>query len=261
MELREATILLTGATGGLGRAMAAELAGRGGTLILSSRKGEELERLAAELPGEGHRVVVADLAAEGGVERLLEQAGDYDVLIANAGVGSGTALADADLEAISRIVRVNLEAPAKMAASAVQQMVPRRAGHIVLISSLAGKVVPSGAALYAATKSGLRALGRGLAGDLKGSGVGVSVIYPGFVREAGMFHDAGGRSPAGMGTATPAEVAEAVAEGIERERLEVDVAPVQQRSFANFALHFPGIAGRIERAAGGGGLAEQAEKR
>lgn len=260
MDLRGRTALLTGATGGLGRAIAAELAGRGAALVLSGRDQADLDELAASLPGDAHRAVAADLLAEGEVERLMSEVGGHDILIANAGVGDGGVLADGNHEGIAKVVRLNVEVPAQMAASSLAHMVGRDEGHLVFIASLAGKVIPSGDALYAATKAGVRALGLGLEGDLRNSGIGVSVVSPGFVRDAGMFHDAGGKPPPGIGTASPGDVAVAVAEAITGERTETDVAPVQQRSFASFAFHFPSLATRLERAAGGADLAKQIEK-
>ena len=84
MDLHGRTTLLTGATGGLGRAIATALAARGAKLILSSRKTEELVKLARSLPGGGHTTLVADLAKDGAALALLDQAGDVDVLVANA---------------------------------------------------------------------------------------------------------------------------------------------------------------------------------
>ena len=84
VELAGKTVLLTGATGGLGRAMASALADRGASLILSSRKPEELDRLAASLPRSGHRTIVSDLAEEGAALALLAEAGEIDALVANA---------------------------------------------------------------------------------------------------------------------------------------------------------------------------------
>ena len=90
MELAGRTALLTGATGGLGRAIAKALAARGASVALSARKAEALEALAAELPGEGHRVLPADLAEPGAAELLAAEAGEIDVLVANAGLpGTG----------------------------------------------------------------------------------------------------------------------------------------------------------------------------
>ena len=86
MDLSGKTALLSGATGGIGRAIAQALAGRGAHVIVSSRKREALDELAASLPGDGHRVLVADLAEEGAAERLVSEAGEIDVLVANAGL-------------------------------------------------------------------------------------------------------------------------------------------------------------------------------
>ena len=92
MELAGRKALLTGATGGLGRAIAEALAARGATLLLSARKRDALEALAAELPGDGHRVLPADLAEPGAAERLAAEAGEVDILVANAGLpGAGLA--------------------------------------------------------------------------------------------------------------------------------------------------------------------------
>lgn len=257
MEIRGRTALLTGATGGLGRAIAAELAARGAKLILSGRDQGDLEALGAELPGDGHRSVAADLIEPGAVSKLMSDAGEHDVLIANAGVSGGDALLTGDHETIARVIRLNLEVPAQMAASSIVEMIPRGSGHLVFISSLAGKAIPSNAALYSSSKAGLRSLGLGLANDLDGTGIGVSTIYPGFVREAGMFHDSGAKPPPGFGTATPEEVGEAVAEAIVDGKREMDVAPLQQRSFANFAFHFHRVSSKLERAAGGREVGEQ----
>lgn len=251
MDPAAKTALLTGATGGLGRAIAYGLAARGVNLVLSSRKGSELERMAADLPGEGHRILVADLTADGAAAQLVADAGDVDILVANAGLGGGSAIEDGDAEAIARVVRINLEIPIVMSALAAERMRGRGSGQIVLISSLAGKLIPSGSALYGSTKAGLRAFGLGLRADLAAGGVGVSVIYPGFVRDAGMFHDAGGKAPPGIGTATPEQVGAAVLAAIEGDKAQIDVAPLSQRGFANLALHLPRVMQRVERTIGG----------
>jgi short-subunit dehydrogenase len=255
------TVLLTGATGGLGRAIAAELAGAGGKLVLSSRKGPELDELAAGLPGSGHTTAVAELSDPAGVPPLLEQAGEVDILVANAGIGGGSALEQNDAEMISTINRVNLEIPMLLAAGLRRQMLDRGSGHMVFISSLAAKAIPGGTAIYAATKAGLRAFSLGLRADIGHRGIGVSVVMPGFVRDAGMFHDSGAKAPAAVGTTTPEAVAAGVASAIAGNRAEVDVAPLQQRAFVDFSFHFHGLGKALERRmAGGSNLGERLEK-
>ena len=104
-------------------------------------------------------------------------------------------------------------------------MAQRGRGHLVFISSLSGKAATPGSSVYSATKFGLRGFAQGLRGDLRGAGVGVSVVFPGFIRDAGMFAESGTELPAFVGTSTPEDVADGVLRAIERNRGEVDVAP------------------------------------
>ena len=123
-------------------------------------------------------------------------------------------------------------------------------GHIVFIASLAGKVGSPRSSIYNATKFGLRGFAFGLREDLHPYGAGVSIVSPGFVREAGMFHDAGSRQPPGLGTTTPKKVAKAVVKAIRRDRLEITVAPRRQRLITEIGYRHPGIASRVQRSGG-----------
>lgn len=244
MEPAGKTLLLTGATGGLGRAIAQVLAARGASLVLSSRRAAELESLAAELPGE-HRVCVSDLAEPGAALAVLEAAGAVDGLIANAALPGSGRLDDLEPEHVVRALRVNLEAPMLLAQGMLPRLRERGAGHIVLVSSLNGRAAAPRTSVYSATKFGLRGFGLALREDLRDTGVGVSVVLPGFIREAGMFADSGARAPAVMGTSTPQEVADAVLRAIRKDRAEIDVAPVRAVAAARFAAGLPELAGRI----------------
>jgi short-subunit dehydrogenase len=245
MELTGRTALLTGATGGLGRAIAAAIAGRGASVILSSRKAGELDRMAAELPGDGHRPLQADLAEEGAALTLLAEAGEIDVLVANAGLPASGRLDGFSQEEIGRALRVNLESPLRMARELIPVMQERGEGHLVFVSSISGKVSTARASLYAATKFGLRGFALCLREDLREAGVGVSVITPGAISGAGMFADSGAKPPPGLGTGTPEQVAAAVVEAIERNRAEISVAPRRQRAVARLAMMAPEISGRL----------------
>lgn len=245
MDLNGRTALLTGATGGLGRAIASALAERGARVILSSRRAEDLEQLAGSLPGTGHRTVVCDLAEEGASAALLEQAGDIDVLVANAALPGSGRLESFSQDEIGRALRVNLDAPVRMARDLLPGWQKRGSGHFVFISSLSGVAPLPRSSIYAATKFGLRGFALCLREDLRGSGVGVSVVSPGAIRDAGMFADSGTTPPAAMGSGTPKQVAKAVVRAIERNKSEVSVAPLRQRAFARFAMLAPEISGRI----------------
>ena len=266
MELRGKTVLLTGATGGLGRAIALGLAARDATLILSSRKPEDLEALRASLSGDGHRTLVADLAEDGAALRLLSDAGEVDVLVANAALPASGRLDGYAEEQIRRALRVNLEAPILMAHALLEAWLRRGSGHFVFVSSLNGKVATARSSLYSATKFGLRGFALGLREDLRPTGLSSSVVMPGTIRDAGMFADSGARMPVGMGTSSPQQVAAGVIAAIEGDRAEVEVAPRIQRVLTNFAARRPDLAGRIAARSGGVKVADsvadnQTEKR
>jgi short-subunit dehydrogenase len=243
VKLDGKTVLLTGATGGLGRATGDALAGRGASLVLSARNAEALQELADSLPGE-HRVVPADLGDVGAAERLAEEAGRVDGLVANAGLPGTGRLDSFSAEELQRALRVNLEAPMLLARALEPSMRERGDGHMVFVSSLAGKAPSPRSAVYAATKFGLRGFALCLRADLSGTGVGVSIVSPGFIRDAGMFADSGARPPHGIGTSTPQEVAAGVVTAIERDKVEVAVAPLRLRALAHLGLASPRVAMR-----------------
>jgi short-subunit dehydrogenase len=236
--------------------MASALAERGVILLLSARKADALEALAAELPGEGHRTLAADLAEPGAAERLAADAGGVDVLIANAGLPAAGWLSDFSADQVSRALRVNLEAPMLMARALFPHMVERGSGQLVFISSLSGKAASPRTAIYNATKFGLRGFALGLRADLAPKGVGVSLVSPGFIREAGMFAEAGSKPPPGMGTGTPEQVGAAVVRAIERNKVEIAVGPLQQRMLAHLGLTSPGLAVRAQSGSAGQKAAE-----
>lgn len=257
MELAGRTALLTGATGGLGRAIATALAQRGAKVVLSGRSLEALEAMAAELPGSGHRTLSSDLSQPGAAEKLAAEAGSIDVLVANAGLPGTGRLPDFSAGELTGTLRVNLEAPMLLARALEPGMLERGSGHMVFISSLSGKSATPLSSVYNATKFGLRGFALGLRADLDPVGVGVSIVSPGTIREAGMYADSGAPPITGLGTGTPQQVAAAVIKAIEQNKVEVSVAPVQQRFLAHFALTSPGIAVKI--ASGGAGQKAAAE--
>jgi short-subunit dehydrogenase len=258
VELEGKTVLLSGATGGIGRAIAEALAGEGAQLVLSSRRGEELARLAGALPGgdQRHRVVVADLAEPAAAEKLVEEAGDLDGLVANAALPASGRLENFSSEEVQRAIRVNFESPILMARAIAPGLAAKGRGHLVFISSLAGKVGSPRSALYSSTKFGLRGFAFGLREDLHPHGVGVSIVSPGFVRGAGMWADAEVDPPPMIGTTTPEKVAQAVVRAIERNRNEITVAPARQRFLAEFGYRHPELAALFQRKSGAERIAD-----
>jgi len=256
LSLQGRRVLLTGASGGIGFALARTFHARGATVLLSARRAEVLERLAAEL-GDRTEVLPADLSDRSEVDALVERAGTVDVLVANAALPASGVAAELSVIDIDRALDVNLRAPIILARAFIPSMAERGAGHIVFISSLAGKIASPGGALYSATKFGLRGFSLGLAEDLAESAVGVTTVFPGFIRDAGMFHDSGAKLPPFVGTSTPEQVAEATARGIEKGKLEVDVAPLPLRIGAKFAGVAPAVVGAAQRRLGSRSIASQ----
>jgi uncharacterized protein len=241
------TALVTGASGGLGQAIARGLARRGADVVLSARRVEVIEPLAAELRG---RAVPCDLADRDSVARLAEEAGPVDVLVANAGIPGSGRIDSLTVEQIDRALDVNLRAPMILARLMCVGMAERGGGHIVFVSSLNGKVGATRTSVYSATKFGLRGFAQALREDLRPRGVGVSTVFPGFIRDAGMFHDSGGKVPAYVGTKTPQDVADGVVSAIEHDRAEVVVAPLFLRVGTTVAGLAPDLAARVQRRLG-----------
>ena len=191
--------------------------------MLSGRRAEPLEALAGEL---GAEVVVCDLADRVGVERLVSEAGDVDVLVANAGLlGAGT-LPRLDPDEIDRVLEVNLRAPIVLARpSAARPWPSAAAATSVFVASFAGKVASAGESpIYTATKSGLRGFAHVLRVQSKRKGVGVSIVTPGPIRDVGMWARGGQKLPAFIRPQAPEDVGRAVVKAIEHDLAEVDVA-------------------------------------
>jgi uncharacterized protein len=254
MQISGSTVLLTGATGGIGHAIARELHGRGAKLILTGRRTDVLEPLAAELDA---RALAVDLSDSAEVERLVAEAGEVDILVANAALPAAGRLESFTMAEIDRALDVNLRAPIVLAHALLGAMVARGRGHLLFVSSLQGKAATPGASLYCASKFGMRGFASGLRADLHASGVGVSTVFPGFIRDAGMFADAGVKLPPGVGTRAPEDVARAVVRAIERNRAEIDVAPLALRAGTVFASLAPELAAQGARLLGSDDIAHK----
>ncbi len=247
MQISGSTILLTGATGGIGHAIARALQARGGKLILTGRRSDVLEPLAAEL---GARALSVDLSLPEELERLVNEAGQVDILVANAALPATGTLDSFAMEEIDRALDVNLRAPIALARELSPSMIFRRSGHLCFMSSLSGKAATPRSSIYNATKFGLRGFASALRADMRPHGVEVSAVFPGFIRDAGMFADSGTKLPPGVGTRSPEDVARATVRAIEHNRAEIDVAPVAMRLGSAFAGLAPEMSASVSRKLG-----------
>jgi uncharacterized protein len=256
VRLAGARALVTGATGGIGGAIARAVHARGATVLLTGRRDELLDRLASDL-GERAETLAADLAERDGPAGLAEAAGGVDVLIANAALPASGRIEDFSPEEIDRSIDVNLRAPIQLTRALLPAMLERGSGHVVLVSSLSGKVASPRSGLYSATKFGLRGFAAGLREDVEPLGIGVTVVFPGFVSDAGFFAESGAKLPRWVATRTPEQVAAAVVRGIEHERAEIDVAPLSLRVGTRISELLPVTAARVQRRLGSEQIADQ----
>ncbi len=185
MQLGESThALITGASRGIGRSLALELASREVTLGLLSRDRRRLDELAGELRGT-HHVLPADVTDIKEVERAVaafeEDAGGIDLLVANAGIAHYGPFAEMDLDKIEEMVSINVLGSLYTVKAALPGMIARGSGHIVVVSSGAGiRAFPSGA-VYGATKAANRGFAEALRHELAGTGISLTTVYPGEV--------------------------------------------------------------------------------
>jgi short-subunit dehydrogenase len=259
VELGGSNVLLTGASGGIGRAIAQALDARGARVLLSGRRAEVLEELRSRLGGPAE-TLPADLNEPRALGELVQRAGTVDVLVANAALPASGRIDDFTSEQIDRALDVNLRAPVQLTRALLPGMMARGRGHLVFVSSIAGKAAVARSALYSATKFGLRGFAACLREDLHGTGVGVTVVFPGFIAGAGLFAETGVELPRGVGTRTPEQVAAAVVSGIERGRAEVDVAPLGLRLGVLAWSFAPTTVERLQRRLGSAPIADSIAK-
>jgi short-subunit dehydrogenase len=243
-QLRGSTVLLTGASRGIGAVLATRVADEGAHLLLAARDAQKLESVRADCAARNVsvRVVVADVSQRADRERLAREAGEIDVLINNAGIEATEALTNQTLDEIDAQVVTNLIAPIALTRLVLPAMLARRRGVVVNVSSMSGKGATPFNAVYAATKFGLNGFTASLRLELEGTGVHVGVVCPSFVGRTGMWADTGRRAPALMREVSPEKVVSGVLAVI-RGAPEVLVTPGPIRPMLALRELFPRIEG------------------
>jgi short-subunit dehydrogenase len=196
MDWADKVVLITGASSGIGRGLAVELARRGAKLGVVARRKDILDEIVIEIAtargrhGSEQSVNVLAIAADvqdsqsmrAAAERLQSEFGHVDLLIANAGIGVTNDAAELDAAKLANVINVNVLGAANSAAAVIPDMVKRRSGHLVVISSLAAyRGLPKSAA-YCASKAAVSAMFESLRLDLKPHGIDVTIIHPGFIK-------------------------------------------------------------------------------
>jgi 3-oxoacyl-[acyl-carrier protein] reductase len=186
-DLSGMTALVTGASGGIGSAIARGLAQQGARLAVSGSNAEKLEAFRAELDGE-HVALVCNLSDTGAVDGLVPQAvealGQLDILVNNAGVTRDNLAMRMKDDEWSDVIRINLEAAFRLARAALKPMMRARFGRIVSITSVVGATGNPGQANYAASKAGLVGMSKAMAQEVASRNITVNCVAPGFIRSA-----------------------------------------------------------------------------
>ena len=251
-ELANRTAIVTGASRGLGAYIARALAEEKMNLVLAARSGEELEGVAAGLREDGVDAIAVPTdvtnpeAAEALLARAADEFGSVDVLVNNAGTVTIFPYEELRTADIERVIRLNLTSAMVLTRLALPGMLDRGRGHIVNMSSLAGLFGPPFDEVYGATKAGLIGFTQSLRAEFRGRGVSASVVCPGYVGKAGIYHE--GQKYTGVsasrliGTTTPDKVAKAVVGAVRRDRPHVNVNSSPVRPLAAVGRLSPGFA-------------------
>lgn len=258
MQLAGSNAIVTGASRGIGVYLANDLARKGVNLALAARSAEELEKTAesARRYGVSAVAIPTDVSNTEDLRALVDKAkaelGSVDLLVNNAGIEHYVDFHEADPELIEKIMRVNYLAPATLTRFVLPDMVERKHGHIANIASVAGKTAVPYNVIYSSSKHALVGFSWSLREELKPHGVGVSVVCPGFVSDAGMFADwSGGRKPPGLTRAvSPQKVSAMTIKAIESNKAEIIVASGLTKVVDVFHALSPGLTTTIARKSG-----------
>jgi short-subunit dehydrogenase len=222
-------VIVTGASRGIGAHLFDGFAARGCKLVLAARTQDTLEAHAKELRDRGLEVlaVATDISKREDcrnlVDRALAEFGAIDILVNNAGVERYAYFHQKDLDDIEAVIRTNVIGTMTLTRLVVPHMIERRKGHVVNIGSMAGKSAIAYNVDYSTSKHALVGLSWSLRAELAPHGVGVSVVCPIFVKDAGMFHDRnpGDKAPAAASAVPMTAVVDSTIKAIERNKAEI----------------------------------------
>ena len=249
LPLAGATVLLTGASAGIGAATAPVLAGRGATVVVTGRRRQRLDALVATLPGTGHAAIAADLAAPGAPEEVVaaavEAVGPLDVVVHNAGTPMRRHVTGLTVDEVDATLAVNTLAPVRMTLATLPSMVARGRGCQVYVSSLGGRLGIAAESAYCASKFALAGWAEAVAIDLWETPVDVRLVLPGPIDTEIWDRPGSDRAHYDGPLEPPSTVATAIADAIEGDAFEVyspDMRGVVEWKTSDIDAYLAGVA-------------------
>lgn len=251
MDLRGRRVLLTGASRGIGVALAQGLAADGAELVLVARNRVGLEQTALQVRAAGGtaEILPADLTSPADRERVVAEAGAVDILVNNAGVEVPLAFLKQTPNDVRTQIEVNLIAPIELTGAFLPLMIERGSGAVVMISSMSGKSPTPYNGIYSATKFGINGFAQTIRIELEGTGVHIGTVCPSFVASAGMWADWGVKAP-GLLREVPLQAVVAATRKVISGAPEVLVTPGPMRPLLALSQLFPRLDGAVLRAMG-----------
>jgi short-subunit dehydrogenase len=230
-EIGGKVAIVTGASRGLGRHIAEALFDHGVKVLVTARSADELDAVRTSFDRKGTRslAIAGDITDEAHRARLVSEAqahfGALDIVVNNAGTDDPRRITDVTVDAVRAMFELNVIALIDMTQKALVPMLRQGSGHIVNMGSVAGLAPVPYASVYSATKHAIVGFSTSIRYELEDAGVGVSVVCPNFVSEAGLFHENTDGNTGGVPTVTPTQVADAVVRAITGNKERVVVSP------------------------------------
>ncbi|GAC1328024.1 MAG: hypothetical protein NVSMB17_02890 [Candidatus Dormibacteria bacterium] len=248
--------IVTGASRGLGRYIAEALFDHGVKVIITARSADELEAVRTSFDRRGTRsvAIAGDITDAAHRARLVQEAvqryGSLDILVNNAGTDDPRHITDVTDEGVAAMFDLNVVALVNMTRQVLPTMIAQHSGQVVNIASMAGLAPVPYASVYSATKHAVVGFSASIRYELEDTGVGVSVVCPNFVSEAGLFHENTGGDTGAVPTVTPTAVADAVVGAITGNKERVLVSPAYVKLTPTIVGMSPGIVARLGKLTG-----------
>ncbi len=233
MDVRNRLVWITGASSGIGEALAYDLSRRGARLVLSSRREDALDEVRGRCARSGEHVVqTLDLAEpdtlQAAADTVHDEVGPVDVLINNGGISQRGTAAETEMDVVRRIMEINFFGAVQLTKAVLPAMINRQQGHVVVVSSLVGKFGTPLRSSYAASKHALHGWFDSLRAEVHDDGIGVTLACPGFVQtniaSNALYPDGTPLGPEATEKGIPpAECAAAIADAIEQNTAEFTV--------------------------------------